>query len=342
MKLSIIEQYLDVMMSVNIRNIYISIITLAAVSLIALYYGGISASSINPINLSEIESIIIFELRMPKILTAILVGACLALSGHLFQILLSNPLAEPGLLGVSSLSSLFIIIGAALFSYLELRYDVFFMVLSSALGAFIAVTIIFQLAKVLGQYSSAALILSGISLTTLISALTSWLIFYSENEQLRTFNLWLLGSFEHVTYGQILFISLISIFCAAIALYKSNDLNLLYLGDQNANLYGVKVNRLRKYMLIVASALAACAVALGGVIAFIGLLVPHATRMKFGHDNRLVLPMLIINGSTCMIIIEWISRTSMSLQLPLGLVTATIGGPFFLLILFKHFKNQGL
>jgi len=329
-------------MPTNNRNIYIALLSLISVTVLAIYYGGISASSINPFNLSKIESVIIYELRIPKILTAILVGACLSLSGHLFQILLSNPLAEPGLLGVSSLSSLFIILGAALFSYLNIRYDVFFLVLSSSLGGFIAVSIIFQLAKVLGQYSSAALILSGISLTTFISALTSWLIFYSENDQLRTFNLWLLGSFEHVTYAQLIFISSVAVICGVTAMYKSNDLNLLYLGDQNANLYGVKVNRLRKYMLIVASALAACAVALGGVIAFIGLLVPHATRMKFGHDNRLILPMLVINGATCMIIIEWISRTSMSLQLPLGLVTATIGGPFFLLILFKHFKNQGL
>lgn len=329
-------------MLVNNRNIYIALFWLILVTTFATYYGGISSSSINPFALTEIQSVIIYELRLPKIFTAILVGACLTLSGHLFQILLSNPLAEPGLLGVSSFSSLFIILGAALFSFLNIRYDVFFLILSASLGAFLAVTIIFQLAKILGQYSSSALILSGISLTTFISALTSWLIFYSENDQLRTFNLWLLGSFEHVTYAQLLFISLVALICIVIAMYKSNDLNLLYLGDQNANLYGVKVNRLRKYMLIIASALAACAVALGGVIAFIGLLVPHATRMKFGHDNRFILPILIINGATCMIIIEWISRTSMYLQLPLGLVTATIGGPFFLLILFKHFKNQGL
>ncbi|MBU2971962.1 iron ABC transporter permease [Pseudoalteromonas sp. C2R02] len=329
-------------MTVNVQRITFAISSLILASIVALYFGGIASTNISPLGLSQIESVIVYELRLPKILTAVLVGACLALSGHLFQILLSNPLAEPGLLGVSSLSSLFIILGAALFGHLNIRYDVFFLVSCSGLGALIAVTIIFKLAKVLGQYSSAALILSGISLTTLISALTSWLIFYSENEQLRTFNLWMLGSFEHVTYAQIIFISVIAIVCSVVAVYKSSDLNLLYLGDQNASLYGVKVNKLRKYMLVVASALAACAVALGGVIAFIGLLVPHATRMKFGHDNKLVLPMLIINGATCMIIIEWISRTAMSLQLPLGLVTATIGGPFFLLILFKHFKNQGL
>ncbi|WP_082305831.1 MULTISPECIES: iron ABC transporter permease [unclassified Pseudoalteromonas] len=329
-------------MTVNVQRITFAICSLILASIVALYFGGLASTNISPFDLSQIESVIVYELRLPKILTAVLVGACLALSGHLFQILLSNPLAEPGLLGVSSLSSLFIITGAVLFGYLNIKYDVFFLVSCSSLGALIAVTIILKLAKVLGQYSSAALILSGISLTTLISALTSWLIFYSENEQLRTFNLWMLGSFEHVTYAQIIFISVIAIACSVVAVYKSSDLNLLYLGDQNASLYGVKVNKLRKYMLVVASALAACAVALGGVIAFIGLLVPHATRMKFGHDNKLVLPMLIINGGTCMIIIEWISRTTMSLQLPLGLVTATIGGPFFLLILFKHFKNQGL
>lgn len=329
-------------MTVNVQRITLAISSLILASIVALYFGGLASTNISPFDLSQIESVIVYELRLPKILTAVLVGACLALSGHLFQILLSNPLAEPGLLGVSSFSSLFIITGAVLFGYLNFKYDVFFLVSCSGLGALIAVTIILKLAKVLGQYSSAALILSGISLTTLISALTSWLIFYSENEQLRTFNLWMLGSFEHVTYAQIIFISVIAIVCSVVAVYKSSDLNLLYLGDQNANLYGVKVNKLRKYMLVVASALAACAVALGGVIAFIGLLVPHATRMKFGHDNKLVLPMLIINGGTCMIIIEWISRTAMSLQLPLGLVTATIGGPFFLLILFKHFKNQGL
>ncbi|SFC13355.1 FecCD family ABC transporter permease [Pseudoalteromonas denitrificans] len=324
------------------KKLYITILTLLILFIISLFYGGISSHTISPINISDINKVILYDLRLPKILTAILVGTCLALSGHLFQLLLSNPLAEPGLLGVSSLASLFVMLGAAIFNYINIRYDVFFLVLSSSLGALLAVTIIFQLAKRLGQYSSASLILSGISLTTLISAISSWLIYYSDNTQLRTFNLWLLGSFEHVTFFQLMFIGLITVTVTILCMCKSKELNMLYMGDQNATLYGLKVNKLRKYMLILASTLAACAVALGGVIAFIGLLAPHATRIIFGHDNRLVLPMLVINGASFMVFIEWISRTSMSLQLPLGLVTATLGGPFFLFILFKHFKNQGL
>lgn len=310
--------------------------------MMSLVYGGIHSESLDLFHLSQIDQIVAFELRLPKILTAVIVGISLSLAGHIYQVMLSNSLAEPSLLGVSGFSSLFIVFGAAIFVYYNLKYDVFSILLFGITGACISIYIVFNIAKRIGSYSSASLILTGICLTTITSAITSWLIYYTNNDQLRGFSLWMLGSFEHVGYLQLSIISIIVAPLIGYVLSQTKALNCLYLGEKNAQLYGVNVLHFRKRMLIVASILTAASVTLGGILTFVGLLIPHATRFLIGHNNKVLLPSLIINGALCMVFVEWLSRTMTPLQLPLSLVTTTIGGPLFLFILYKHFKDQGL
>jgi len=324
------------------RKVIINILFLAIASLVSLTYGGMQSESLNIFNLSHIDKIVALELRLPKIITAIVVGLSLSIAGHLYQVMLSNSLAEPSLLGVSGFCSLFIVSGAAIYSYYAIKYDVFSIVGFGIVGACIAIYIVFTLAKRIGSHSSASLILTGICLTTITSAITSWLIYYTNNDQLRGFSLWMLGSFEHVTYQQLLIISALVIPLIAYVLSKTKQLNFLYLGEKNAQLYGVNVIDLRRKMLITASILTAAAVTLGGILTFVGLLIPHATRFLVGHNNNTLLPNLIINGALCMVFVEWISRTMTPLQLPLSLVTTSIGGPLFLFVLYRHFKDQGL
>ena len=307
---------------------------------VATFSGGLHIESISLFGITDLEKTIILELRLPKIITAILVGISLSIAGHLYQLLLSNPLAEPSLLGVSGLCSLFIILGATVCALYGIKYDVFFILLFACIGSGVALLGVFQIAKRLGNYSSSSLILSGICITTMTSAIISWLIYYSNNEQLRQFSMWMLGSFEHVSYSLLYLVGAIVVVITAYILFSKHKLDLIYLGDKNAQLYGLDTRKYRRNNLILASVLTACAVTLGGMITFIGLLIPHATRLIFGHSNKRIVPLLIINGALIMIVIEWLSRTLTVYQLPISLITTCIGGPIFLAVLFSNFKNR--
>lgn len=322
------------------KAIYLLIFLLCIIVYLAVFSGGFHIPSISLFEMTDLEKTIILELRLPKIITAILVGISLSIAGHLYQLLLSNPLAEPSLLGVSGFCSLFIIFGASIFTFYDIKYDVFSLLFFACLGSGIALFSVFQIAKRLGNYSSSSLILSGICITTMTSAVISWVIYYSNNDQLRQFSMWMLGSFEHVSYSLL---GLVGAFVILITIYIvsfRHQLDLIYLGDKNARLYGLNTRKYRMNNLILASILTACAVTLGGMITFIGLLVPHATRIIFGHSNKRLVPLLIINGAMIMILIEWLSRTLTVYQLPISLITTCIGGPIFLAVLFSNFKNR--
>ncbi len=258
----------------------------------------------------------------------------------MFQILLNNPLAEPGLLGVSGVISLFVIAGASISAILSIKYDVFFMLCFALFGALFAIGFIFKFAKHMGSFSNATLILAGITLTTITSAIASWFIFYSTNDHLRSYSLWLLGSFEHVSLLHA--ISLLTI-AVAVSYYvhrRANDINLMMLGDDNALLYGVNIKKLRQTLLLSGALLCAIAVSLGGIIAFLGLLIPHAVRRRHGNNNKHIFKFIVTYGATTMILIEWLSRTISIHQLPLSLISAAIGGPVFMYVLINNYKNK--
>ena len=309
--------------------------------LCSLFLGLNGGKTITPWLLSEIDKVILFDLRLPKILTAITVGICLALAGHLFQLLLANPLAEPSLLGISGVASLAVILGAAGLISPAFDFTVPYMFGFALTGAILAIGFILLLARRLGNYASIAIILAGICITTITSAVASWFIFYSDNDQLRIFSVWMLGSFEHVSLTSAVTMLIITLIITGYLRFQSRELNFVYLGERQASLYGVDSKRLRIKCLTIAAVLSAIAVSLGGLVAFIGLLVPHACRVVFGNDNKLLLTKLVITGAAVMVTIEFLSRALMSTSLPLALVSATIGGPVFIWVLLKHFAYQG-
>ncbi|MFY8350594.1 FecCD family ABC transporter permease [Pseudoalteromonas sp. SSM20] len=311
------------------------------VVLLSLFVGLNGGKNILPWHLNEIDKVILFDLRMPKIITAITVGMCLAIAGHLFQLLLANPLAEPSLLGISGIASLSVILGAAGLISASFDFSVFYMFLFALCGAALAISLIFFIAKKLGSFASLAIILAGICITTITSAISSWFIFYSNNDQLRVFSVWMLGSFEHVTVKSAVVMLLVTAAITWFLKRRSRLLNFVYLGDRTATLHGVNVKRLRIECLSVAALLTAIAVSLGGIVAFVGLLVPHACRMMFGNDNKYLLTKLCFVGAAVMVFIEFLSRTLMSTNLPLALVSASLGGPLFIWVLFKHFAHRG-
>lgn len=322
------------------RTFTLSIFSLALLAIVylVLFCGGVKGIAITPWSMTDVDWLILTEVRLPKILTAITVGIALSLAGHLFQLLLSNPLAEPGLLGVSGISSLAVVAGAAICTVLGVHYQIGLMFLAATLGALCAIGVIFAIARLIGNYANSAIILAGICVTTISSAVASWLIYYSDNQMLRIFSLWLLGSFEHVNTLTAAIALGFSGLLSWLIFREHNALNFVLLGEKNAELSGINVTALRKRMLLFAALFSALAVALGGLVAFVGLLVPHATRLLFGNNNKLVVPFVAVMGALVMLLIEWLSRTTASTQLPLSLVSATFGGPLFILVLIKHFR----
>jgi iron complex transport system permease protein/vitamin B12 transport system permease protein len=207
-------------------------------------------------------------------------------------------------------------------------------------GAAIAIGLIFTIAGRLGNFSSLAIILAGICITTITSAISSWFIFYSNNDQLRSFSLWMLGSFEHVTLTSSILMLVLSVLIALFLKHRSRALNFVYLGDRTAILYGIDIKRLRIECLTLAALLSAVAVSLGGIVAFIGLLVPHACRMIFGNDNNKLIYQVALMGASVMVLVEFLSRSLMSTTLPLALISATLGGPLFIWVLLKHATDK--
>jgi iron complex transport system permease protein/vitamin B12 transport system permease protein len=312
----------------------------ALLILLSLFMGLYGGKNIIPWHIGNIDQVILLELRLPKIITAITVGICLALAGHIFQLLLANPLAEPSLLGISGIASLAVILGAAGLGSVMVEPSVLYMFAFALAGAAIAIGLIFTIAGRLGNFSSLAIILAGICITTITSAISSWFIFYSNNDQLRSFSLWMLGSFEHVTLTSSILMLVLSVLIALFLKHRSRALNFVYLGDRTAILYGIDIKRLRIECLTLAALLSAVAVSLGGIVAFIGLLVPHACRMIFGNDNNKLIYQVALMGASVMVLVEFLSRSLMSTTLPLALISATLGGPLFIWVLLKHSTDK--
>lgn len=275
---------------------------------------------------------IVLSLRLPRVLLAMIVGAALAVAGGAFQGLFRNPMADPYIIGVSSGAAL----GAAL--AITLRPSVSFMGLGAVpaaafAGAVITVFTVYSIARVGSQVPVGNLLLSGVALSSFLSALVSLVVVFSRN-QVHEIIYWLMGSLSGrgwVHLGVALpYLGL----GAAVLLYHARDLNALLMGEEEAAHLGVAVDRVKRTILVAASLLTAAAVATCGTIGFVGLIIPHIIRLVVGPDHRSLLPVSAVAGAILLVLADLAARVVVSpAELPVGVVTAFIGGPFFLYLL---------
>lgn len=286
--------------------------------------------------MDKIFPVVVFDVRLPRILSAAVVGAGLAISGVVFQGILLNPLADPYTLGVSA--------GAAFGASLAILLNIGFMGTASVpLFAFIgaAVTLLFvmYLAASGGGVSSANLILSGIIVAAILSAGISFLK-YIADEQVSVIIFWLMGSFGSRTWADV---GLVFLFVGCgflIFMFFARDLNLMSLGNRTASSLGVDTKRVTLALLITASLIAAVCVSVSGIIGFIGLLVPHMMRLLTGPDNRRLIPISLLAGAILLLTADTITRAVLPSEIPIGVLTALIGGPFFCYIFRKQQKAR--
>lgn len=275
---------------------------------------------------------IIIDLRLSRALLAFLVGASLSLSGAILQGYFQNPMAGPFVVGVSSGASF----GAVLSIFLGLNMTVFVFSLQSIfafVSGFMIVSFVYLLSQRKGIFKVETLLLTGIALGALASALTSFLIFFkSESYEQAVF--WLLGSFALADWKQITAVAPYLFLCLVVAQWLAKDMNLLVLGDETAQSLGCPVKRVRKIFLVISTLLAAASVSVSGIIGFVGLIMPHWIRILIGPDHRYLFFFSSLTGGIFLIYSDLLARTLLfPTELPIGIITAVVGAPFFIYLL---------
>lgn len=319
-------------MAVGIGRVHIPVGEVVAVILRRLY----ALVTWKPLEMATANEIIVWNLRLPRAILAASVGACLALAGCMMQGLLRNPMADPYVIGVSAGASVGGAVAFLLAGALGWSWGIALTPLLAFSGALGAVIIVYFVAKVGGRIPIMNLLLSGIALNTVLSALLSFLIYFSSKE-LQSLIYWLMGSFTGRGWVHVAIIIPHLLIGIALAVFLARDLNALSLGEDAAATLGVHVEGSKRLLLFASTLLTAGAVAVSGIIGFVGLLVPHISRLLFGPDHRLLLPTSALLGGIFLVAADLLSRIVIAnAELPVGIITSICGGPFFLYLLRRN------
>lgn len=277
--------------------------------------------------------IVVWQIRLPRICLAALVGALLSTSGVILQGILKNPLADPYILGVSAGGGL----GAALALILGIEFTLFgisFIPLFAFIFALIAAGIVYQLARINGRTTTETLILAGVAVSSFCAAILSLIIILSG--EMEKIYFWLLGGFSDATWGQVITLLPYIVVGFIITYFYSKELNASLLGEETALTLGVDIEKIRAILIIVASFMTAAAVSFSGLIGFVGLIVPHFVRIFIGYNHRFILPIAALSGAFLLVVADALSRIIFApMEIPIGIVMALIGAPFFLYVLRK-------
>ncbi|MDO8785387.1 MAG: iron ABC transporter permease, partial [Syntrophales bacterium] len=268
---------------------------------------------------------VILDVRLPRILTAAIVGAGLSIAGVIFQGILLNPLADPYTLGISAGAAF----GAAVALILDINFlGIYSVPLFAFAGAVATLAAVMFLSSFDSQVSSNNLILSGIIVAAILSAGISF-VKYVADEQVSIIIFWLMGSFASRSWGDVFLTSMFVSIGFLAALFFARDLNIMSLGDRSAASLGIETNKTRVTLLITASLITAVCVSVSGIIGFVGLIVPHLMRFLVGPDNRGLIPASALMGAVLLLSADTITRAVLPREIPIGVLTALIGGPFF-------------
>ena len=297
--------------------------------------------------LIERDRLVLWSIRLPRIAMACMVGAMLAAAGTIMQGLFRNPLAEPGLVGVSAGAALAaastIVLGDRILAGTGIALPFAALPIAAFLGALITTAVLYRFATREGRTSIATLLLAGLAIGALAQAAIGLLIFMADDRQLRDITFWTLGSLSGSTWGKAGAIAPF-LFVLLLALpFIVNGLDLMVLGEAEAFHMGVAVERLKRAAIVLVAAAAGAAVAFAGIIGFVGIVVPHLLRLALGPGHRVLLPASLCFGAILLLTADTVARVLVApAELPIGIVTAAIGAPFFLVLLMRQRALVGL
>jgi iron complex transport system permease protein len=337
-------------MSVTARltiGLSILLLLLLAVGLVSLSLGpvniptshvawiALSAIGVDVPEFGRTEQLVIDQIRLPRIVVGGAVGMALGIAGATMQGLFRNPMADPGIIGVSAGGALgaVIAIASGLAGLFLLALPMFAFV-----GAMAAALLVYGIAVVGGYFSMATLLLAGVAVNAFLGAIISAIIIVlPDNAALREILFWLAGGLDSRSWEHVRIAGPLILASTAVLLILARDLNLLMLGDDEARSMGVRVGTTRVVMLLAASLATGAAVAVSGTIAFVGLVVPHILRLILGPDNRVLIPMSALGGAVFVILADTVARTIIQpAEFRVGILTAFVGAPFFILLLIKN------
>ena len=285
---------------------------------------------------SALETIIL-EIRLPRIILAGLVGAALAIAGATYQGLFRNPLADPYLIGVAQGAALGAVVGFVLpIDWQGLGLGT--VPLFAFIGALLSVAVVYTVARVGKVMPVTTLILAGVALGALLSSIVSFLIITSP-EQIHGIMFWLMGSFSLTHWSEVAFVLPYMAVGVGVLLVYARSLNVMQLGEEQAQQLGIDVEKLKLILLTAATLVTAAAVSFVGIIGFVGIIIPHAVRLIWGPDYRFLLPLSVLVGAIFLILTDIVARTILApSEVPIGIITAFCGAPFFLYLLRRRTK----
>lgn len=321
--------------SATVVYIKLTLLALGVVLAMGLHLNS-GVMQFNWLALTNRETMVLYELRLPRLLMVAVTGAGLAVAGVALQVLLRNPLAEPGLIGVSSSAALGAVAMMALGGWLWHAPAYWQIALAAFIMAMASSAFIYNIASYQGRTDVALMLLAGVAINAVAAALTQFFIFVADDTQLRTMTFWMMGSFANVSWQAISISGLVILSMIVWLWARAQALNLLTLGENTCLHLGFDPQRLKFQVIVATSLMVALAVASVGVIGFVGLIVPHIMRLWCGTNIRWLLPSSALAGALLLLLADWLGKTILSpAELPVGLFMALLGGPFFLLLLLR-------
>lgn len=276
------------------------------------------------------------NIRLPRVLLAVLVGGALATAGVIMQGLFRNPMADPGLLGVSSGSALMVGVAIIFPVSLPAAFLLYEQMIFAVVGSLVVCAVIFLISLRHQHGGMIQLLLAGIAINALCGAAIGILSYVGDEQQLRQLTLWMMGSLGQAQWPTLLVAASFALPAMVATAWLATTLNLLQLGDEEAHYLGVNVKRKRQLLLLLSSLLVGAAVSVSGVIGFIGLVIPHLIRMTIGADHRWLLPCSTLAGACLLLVADTLARTLVQpAEMPVGLLTSLIGGPYFLWLILR-------
>lgn len=283
---------------------------------------------------------ILFDIRLPRICLAILIGAILAISGAVMQGLFRNPLAAPSLIGVSSGASVgasvvIVLAGAWLQSNTALGLSL--VAVGAFIGSFLVTVLVYRLSTSALGTSVTTMLLAGIAVSALAGAVSGLLSYYADNEMLRQISIWQMGNLSTANWQRVLVLTVVAILVLSLFPRESKSLNALLLGESEARHLGIDVQQVKRKLILLTTLGIGTAVAIGGMIGFVGLIVPHIVRLLIGPDHRWLLPVSALAGGVLLLLADTIARIIIApTELPTGILTAILGAPFFIMLLVQQ------
>ncbi|ASK32548.1 iron ABC transporter [Chryseobacterium sp. T16E-39] len=295
-------------------------------------------------NVSLSDKYVIWDVRAARIIMAILIGSMLAVSGTGLQGLFKNPLATGDLIGLTSgatlLAAIAIVLGGYFKQYLPEVIQFSLVGISAFIGAFLSMMLVYRISTSGGKTNVVMMLLTGVAITAIGFSITGFLIYISKDEQLRDLTFWNLGSLAAATWTKNIVLGIVLIISYVILIPKGKALNAMMLGEKDAQHLGINVERLKKQIIVIVALMVGTSVGFSGTIGFVGLIVPYILRLLFKSNYAFILPLSAVCGSVLLLTADTFSRSIVEpSELPIGILTALMGGPIFIAILIKFKKS---